>query len=359
MSQPSPRLEIFTKHIEENANSIIGLCHQHGMSIACVTKVVMAHPEIAAVLEAAGADILADSRIPNLKSISEHGTACPVMALRIPAPSAALDVVRYADISLNSSLYTLELLSQAAAALKKQHQIIIMVELGDLREGVLPERAPAFIKAAAKLPRLHILGLGANLMCYGGVIPTVENMHRLVEVREACRKTSGLELPVLSGGNSANLPLLLSGKLPKQINQLRIGEAIMLGGNVLDGSALTGTRQDTFRVVAAVIEVERKPSIPIGTRGPDAFGGFVNFVDRGNRLRAICNIWRQDVRIDGLTHEDAGIIVLGGSSDHLILDVEEAAVKVEVGSEIGFLPNYAALLAASTSPYVQKVVINN
>ena len=91
--------------------------------------------------------------------------------------------------------------------------------------------------------------------------------------------------------------------------------------------------------------------------GQDAFGGTPTFVDRGVRMRAICNLGRQDVVVDGIEPEDPGIIVLGGSSDHLILDVEDARNPVKLGDEITFYPGYGALLALSTSPYVQKVVI--
>ncbi len=253
----------------------------------------------------------------------------------------------------------MELLSEAAEFLKKRHQVIVMVDVGDLREGVWPDRAPAVLKAVAKLPNLEVVGLGSNLACYGGVIPTVENMEMLVEVRDACRKATGLDLPVLSGGNSANLPLLASGKMPREINHFRIGEAIMLGRNVLDRSPWPGTRQDTFRVVAEVVEVERKPSIPIGNRGQDAFGGFVEFVDRGVRRRAICNIGRQDVT-DRRDHprRPRGHRARRQQRPPGV-DVEEAALPVEVGSEIAFYPNYAALLMASTSPYVQKVVMKD
>ena len=167
----------------------------------------------------------------------------------------------------------------------------------------------------------------------------------------------GLELNVLSGGNSANLPLLASGEMPREINQFRIGEAICLGRNVIDRSPWPGTRQDTFRIVAEVVEVERKPSMPIGDRGQDAFGDTPDFEDRGVHLRAICNLGRQDCVVDGIEPLMPGITVLGGSSDHLILDVEDAEENVKVGDELAFWPGYGALLAASTSPYVQKVVI--
>jgi len=172
-------------------------------------------------------------------------------------------------------------------------------------------------------------------------------------------EATGMALDLISGGNSANLPLLASGGMPKEVNHFRIGEAITLGRNVLDRSPWPGTRQDTIRVVAEVIEVERKPSTPIGTRGQDAFGSRAEFVDRGIRKRALCNIGRQDVMVDRITPEDKGIIVLGGSSDHLVLDVEAAEQDVKLGDEIGFFPSYGSLLAATTSPYMQKVVIKN
>ena len=353
----TPRLEIYPDRIKENAQSVIGLCHGHGAQVACVTKVTCAHPAVVHALEAGGADLIADSRITNMMAMANTGFALPLMLLRIPAPSRAADVVRCADVTLNSSLETIGLLSEAAQFLHKRHQVIVMVDVGDLREGIWPDQVIAVVEAASRLPGIDVAGLGCNLACYGGVIPSVENMNRLVEIRDACRKATGLELATISGGNSASLPLLASGMMPKEINQFRLGESIILGRNVLDRSPWPGTRQDTFRMVAEVVEVGRKPSIPIGDRGQDAFGETCEFEDRGVRLRAICNLGRQDVTVNGIEPEDPGIIVLGGSSDHLVLDVEDARTPVKLGMELGFSPNYSALLALSTSPYVQKVVV--
>lgn len=357
MSSRTPRLEIFPDRITENARSVIGLCRSHGAQVACVTKVTAAHPAVAEALAAADPDQLADSRVSNLQRIAEQGIQLPRLLLRLPTPSEALEVVRTADLSLNSGLATLQRLNEAAGFAGVRHGVVVMVDVGDLREGIWPERAASLLQVAARLENLDLLGLGCNLACYGGVIPSVENMQKLIEVREACRKATGLELNLLSGGNSANLPLLASGKMPKEINHFRIGEAIVLGRNVIDRSPWPGTRQDTFVLKAEVVELETKPSVPIGETGQDAFGGTPTFVDRGLRKRAILNIGRQDVVVDGIEPLDPGILVLGGSSDHLILDVEDAAEPVKVGDELGFWPGYGALLALSTSPYVQKVVI--
>ena len=353
----TPRLEINIRKIEENAKNIIKLCHEKGIAVAGVTKVVTAHKAVVRAFIHAGIDYLADSRLENLQDIRSLGSAVPLMLLRIPAIAQVQRVVAIADISLNSSVETIKLLSLAAAAIHRQHKVILMVDLGDLREGLWPDHVIDVLKEVGNLPFIEILGLGSNLMCYGGIIPTREKMQLLVNLREQCRQETGLPLPVLNGGNSANLPLVLNGEMPPEINQLRIGETILLGRSVIDRSPWPGTHQDTFKVVAEVVELERKPSLPIGYQGQDAFGSIPHFVDRGYRWRAICNIGRQDVVIDNLQPEDSGVIILGGSSDHLILDVEDAHPEIRLGQEISFFPGYAALLAANTSKYVHKVII--
>lgn len=352
----TPRLEIYPDRIRANAITIAELCHKHKAQLAAVTKVTDAYPAVAKAMVEAGADMLADSRVANLWTLREHGLPGPFMLLRLPTISEATEVVQAADISLNSGLPTLQALSDAARTQQVQHRVIIMVDVGDLREGIWPDRAVDLVKAGRDLPNIEVAGLGCNLACYGGVIPSIENMLKLIEIRDLCRRETGLPLDILSGGNSSGLPLLASGKMPPEINHFRVGEAIVLGRNVIDRSPFPGTRQDTFVAVGEIIEVERKPSIPIGDRGQNAFGEEATFVDRGVRTRAICNLGRQDVVVDGVTPLDSGIIVLGGSSDHLLLDIEEASKPLKVGDSVGFYPGYGALLALSTSPYVRKQV---
>lgn len=352
----TPRLEIYPRRIEQNARAIATLVHEHGGVLAGVGKVTCAHPAVVRALAAGGADQLADSRIDNLRAVRELDLGLPTLLLRIPERSRVQEVVEVADISLNSDLETMRLLAEAARARGVTHQVIVMVDLGDLREGVWPDHAAEVVTAAAQLEGIEVIGIGANLACYGGVHPSPDNMALLLQVRDECAAASGLELSVVSGANSSGLDLLAAGQMPGAVNHFRMGESIVLGRNVLDRSPWPGTRQDTIVAVAEVVEVESKPSVPLGQRGQNAFGEEGEYVDRGIRQRAILNLGRQDAVLDGLEPVDPGIIVLGGSSDHLILDVSDAKAPLSVGDEVEFYPGYGALLALSTSPYVTSVV---
>jgi predicted amino acid racemase len=128
----------------------------------------------------------------------------------------------------------------------------------------------------------------------------------------------------------------------------------VLGVSTITREPMLGLHTDALVLSAPVIECAVKPSMPRGTVAQDAFGGKPEFEDRGERRRAICALGRQDAPPTGLRPLDPGVVVLGASSDHLILDVEEMSVPPAVGGAIEFLPNYAATLALFTSPYVLK-----
>lgn len=352
-----PRLEIYVDRLTENARAVAGLVGRHGGKLAGVGKVLCAHPGVVEALVAGGAAMYADSRIDNLRAVRERGTDLPTLLLRIPEPSRVAEVVAVADYSLNSSVQTVAALGREAAGQNRRHGVIMMVDVGDLREGVWADTAVDVIAEAAKQPGVELVGVGCNLACYGGVAPSPSNMARLVQVVEAARAATNLPLPIVSGGNSSALDMLLAGTMPAEVNHFRMGESIVLGRNVLTREPAPGTRQDAVRLVAEVVEVESKPSVPLGESGQNAFGEIATYVDRGVRRRAILALGRQDVVVDGLEPEDPGLIVLGGSSDHLIVDVEEAAEPVRVGSELAFWPSYGATLALSTSSYVEKVAL--
>lgn len=350
----SPYVTIDLDKIRHNARTIVDLCRVHGIEVTGVTKGVCGYPEVAKAMLRGGVSSIGDSRLGNIERLKAAGIETDYMLLRIPALSQAAEVVGAARVSLNSELAVLACLSEAAKRRGQPHEVVIMVDLGDLREGVWPDDLVSTVREAAALRGILIVGLGTNLSCFGGVIPTEANMNRLVELASGIEKSCGVELKWVSGCNSSALALIASGRMPKRVNHARIGEAILLGRETVHRRPWPDTFQDAFLLHAEVLELKRKPSIPIGETAEDAFGGTPAFEDRGEVDRALLNVGREDVDIRGLAPLDSRLSILGGSSGYLILDVTGARGDVRVGDEIVLAPNYSALLAAMSSEYVEK-----
>jgi predicted amino acid racemase len=249
----------------------------------------------------------------------------------------------------------LRALSSAAVTANKVHEVIIMVDLGDLREGVLPDDLESVVKEVLSMQNLFLAGIGVNLTCYGGVIPDDYNLGRLVELAKNIETKFNISLKYISGGNSSSLYKLIDKTLPKGITNLRLGEAVVLGRETAYGEKIEKTFEDTFLLETQIIELKEKESVPTGKIGMDAFGNTPSFIDKGKMKRAIVAIGRQDVRVEGLTPVDAGVEIIGASSDHLILDVTGVSGALEVGDVIGFRVDYGALLSLMTSKYVEKI----
>jgi predicted amino acid racemase len=301
-----------------------------------------------------GVTSLGESRIENVQRLRDAGIDAPIMMLRVPPLSGAYQVAICVDLSLNSELAVLARIAETARRAGRRHPVIVMVDLGDLREGVWPDDLLPFVREVLALDGVELVGLGANLTCYAGVIPTEKNMGRLVAQVEAVEDSFGIRLSWISAGNSSALPLVAAGKMPARVNHLRIGEAILLGRETLHHQPWPGTCQDAFLLQGEVIECKSKPSLPVGERAEDAFGGRPGFEDRGRVDRALVNLGREDVDVAGLAPLDPRLAVIGSSSDTLIVDVTGAEGRIRVGSEIAFSLRYGALLAAMDSEYVEK-----
>lgn len=347
-----PKIEINLSKLRHNAEIMLKICRDYGIEPSAVTKVVRADLEIAKVLVEAGYKELADSRIENIKKVKEYfGNEVQTLLLRIPMISQTEEVVKYCDTSLCSEITTAKELDAAAKKLGKNHKVILMVDLGDLREGILPEEIEVVQKEVSAFENIDVIGIGVNLACYGGVMPTVENLSKLIELKEEW-EVRGTPLKIVSGGNSSSIKLLLKNKIPKEINHLRLGESIMLGRESIDREHIPNTYIDTFIIKGEIVELKEKPSIPTGEIGQDTFGNIPEFEDRGLHKRAIIAIGRQDVDLN-IEPVDKRIDILGASSDHLIIDVTKIP-SLKVGDKVEFLPSYGSLLQAMTSPYVKK-----
>ncbi len=352
----TPRIEINLAKIEHNSKKLKRLYGSKGVGVIGVTKVVCGDPSIAGVLVKSGINTLADSRIKNIRKMREAGIQAEFVLSRTPIPSQAESVVKYTDISLNSELLVVKSLSKFAVNNNTKHKIILMVDLGDLREGLMPSDLEDTVKEVLLLEGIELAGIGTNLACFGGIKPDKEKMEYLSLLAGDIEERFGLTLEFVSGGNSANYTWFVSAEDVGMINNLRLGESIYLGCETLYRMPIPGLYTDAFTLIAEVIESKIKPSVPYGEVCQDAFGNIPEFKDHGRIRRAILGIGLQDVPVSGLT-PGLDIDILGASSDHIVISAKQADLKT--GDEVMFNLNYGALLSVMTSPYVMKRYVNN
>ena len=350
-----PRLEIDLAAVTHNTRTLVSQLEPLGIGVTGITKASLGSPGVAAAMLRGGATGLGDSRIENLARLRAGGVPTTTTLIRSPMVSQAALVVRDADVSLNTEAAVIDSLAVAALSLGTTHSVVVMVELGDLREGVPVADVVALCRHVVNAPGVELAGLGTNLACQSGVAPDQLKMDELSQLVEKVESACDLGLTIISGGNSANLDWALSTADPGRINDLRLGESILLGTEPLHRRVLDGLRTDAFSLVAEVIEVKTKPALPWGDTAQAAFGNPPDRRDGELVRQAIVALGRQDTDPDGLT-PPAGITILGMSSDHLVLDVGDHAVSV--GDELAFGLGYAALLRSSTSPFVTKLEVD-
>lgn len=351
----TPMVEIDIGKIRENTEHIVSMCKKHKIEVMGITKGVCASEPVVEAMLTGGVKKLGDARMENIISMRKAGIKAPMYLIRIPMLSEVEDVIKYADGSLNSELEVIKALSDKARVQGKKHKVILMVDVGDLREGVLPIETIEVTSKILELSNIEFEGIGTNVGCYGGILPSFENTKILIDLAREIEKKFDIKIKTISGGTTGSLGFLKKGVLAPGINQFRVGEGILLGTNAIDSSPIPGTHQDTMKVKAEVIEVKTKPSYPIGEIVTDAFGNVPVLEDKGNRRRAIVALGNQDCKPNELICVDNSIEILGASSDHLILDVTECSYDIKVGSIIEFYLSYGGMLNIMTSKYVKKL----
>jgi len=351
----APRLEINLDKIRNNARTLVKRLSIHSISVTGITKATLGSPEIANVLLEAGVSALGDSRAQNVERMRKAGVNAPITLIRSPMFSQIEQVVTHTDISFNTELDIINALSNVAQKMNRTHGIVLMVELGDLREGIMPEDVENIARKVCELPNLDFKGIGTNLACRSGVSPDAKNMGELSALASSIESSLGFKMDIVSGGNSGNLEWALNGADTGRINNLRLGESILLGLNPLNRKPIEGLHIDAFKLYGEVIEAKVKPSQPWGEIAQTAFGTPPEIIkpitNQGDISQVLLAIGEQDTDTGGLT-PPPGIEILSASSDHLILNAGENCPSI--GDEIAFQLNYSALVRAMTSPFVHK-----
>ncbi len=337
--------------------TVVGWCRDAGIDVAGVIKVTTGLASAALDYESAGAKWIASSRLEQLVRAKEAGVKVPLLLIRIPMLSELDDMVKICDYSLQSSLDTLKAVNEAARNNGKTHNVILMADLGDLREGFFEKEELADVAAFVEkeLDCIHLAGIGTNLGCVGSVKPTKEKMDMLADWAEAVEAAIGRPLEIVSGGATSSLMPLFDGVMNPKVNMLRIG-AVSYIGALEDLRTCYGREEvdvlsdECFILETEVIETNTKPTYPIGELGVDASGKVGNYVDRGRRRRAILAVGRADYGdIDDIVPVLEGAEVMMASGDHTILDIEDCREQLHVGDVVRFKVKYSALMRLTTS----------
>ena len=352
-----PQLEVDLGKLKENLTALRGRCQDSFVGIIGVVKGVNAWDAVVRTFDGAGLPYLATSRRDQLRKMRALGVRTPLMLIRVPMRSELDEVVALADASLQSDIDVLRATDAAAARAGKTHGVLLMIDLGDLREGFwsAEELVDAAVEVETKLTHLHLLGVGVNLSCYGSIRPDKRNMQGLSSLALEVEQAIGRPIELVSGGASTSTYMVLDGTMPGRVNNLRLGE-ILLVGRANYGCDPDFTHKDAFTLRAEVVECRDKPSFPVGQLTVDAFGHVGHYEDRGIRRRALVAVGKVDYGDPAdLFPRMAGVEVLGASSDHTILDVEAVKDKIKVGDILEFGVNYGSLVNLTNTPGVTLV----
>ncbi len=344
------------KHNFDHLNELLG---ERGIQWAAVSKLLCGNKMYLEELVQLGMKQLCDSRVSNLKSIKSISEDIETIYIKPPPKHSIADVVRFADISFNTEIDTIELLSQEAQRQSKVHQIIIMIEMGELREGVLRDELLSFYERVFELPNIEVVGLGTNLTCMYGVLPSHDKLIQLCLYEQLIEAKFNREIPLVSGGSSVTLPLIHQNLLPKGINHFRIGESLFLGNDVYNHGVLENMECDVFQLFAEIIELTEKPKVPIGDLGTNLTGEMMEFHDQSQHevsFRAILDLGLLDLDENHVKLKNPNFKVVGVSSDMLVVDLGNNPDGLEVGDVLEFKLDYMGILRLMNSKYVEKRV---
>lgn len=352
-------LEMNVKSLKHNYEYLDKIFRESEIKWSIVTKVLCGNKTFLSELLKLGITEVCDSRISNLKNIKEINNTIETIYIKPPSKKDISNVVKYADISVNTEISTIIALAEAAKKQNKIHKIIIMIEMGELREGVLRDDFIDFYEKVFKLNNIQVVGIGTNFSCLYGVLPSPDKLIQLSLYEQLVEAKFNRQIPYVSGGSSVVFPLILNGILPQGINHFRLGETLYLGTNVYDDTKIEGMEHNIFTLHTEIIELIEKPKVPTGNFGTNLEG--VSFEFDPNEAaetsyRAIIQLGLLDVDDSNIWCNDNNVEFVGASSDMIVMDLKDNPKNYKVGDELTFNIDYMGLLKLMNSRYIEKQV---
>lgn len=349
------------KKLKSNFEYLNKLFKENEIQWSVVSKLLCGNKEYIQELLKLDITQICDSRVSNLKMIKQTNPKVETIYIKPPAKRSIRSIVQYADISMNTEIETIKLLSAEAQKQNKVHKIIIMIELGELREGVMRDDLIDFYHNVFNLNNIEVVGIGTNLSCLYGVLPNHDKLIQLSLYEQLIEAKFNKKIDYVSGGSSVTIPLILQNLLPKGINHFRVGESLFLGTDVYNNTALKEMESDIFVLYAEIIELIEKPQMPDGEMGTNVDGHSTAFDENlaGRKsYRAIIDIGLLDVDEKHILPIDNNISIVGGSSDMFVIDLSENAKNLKAGDLLEFKLDYMGTLRVLNSKYIEKRIKN-
>lgn len=350
-----------TKKLANNFNHLNDFFKSHNIDWSIVTKILCGNEEYLTELLNLGIKQYSDSRISNLKMIKNLDANAQTIYIKPPAKGVIEEVVTYADISMNTDFHTIEMLSKEAVKQNKIHKIIIMIDLGELREGVMREDFIDFYAKVFEMKNIEVVGLGTNLACLYGVKPNNDKLLQLCLYKQLIELKFNVKIPFVSGGSSVTIPLIKQGLLPKDINHFRVGETLFMGTDAYNNVPFKNMDNDIFKLYAEIIELYEKPLIPSGELGSNLEGNVMTFDEKNigkSSVRAIIDIGLLDIDMKHLEATDENVKLAGATSDMVVLDLGENLTNFKVGDQMEFTLDYMGIVRIMNSKYIEKRVVH-
>lgn len=343
--------------LKTNFEYLDNLFKERGIHWSVVTKLLCGNRDYLQEILKFNISQVCDSRVTNLKIVKQINPNVETVYIKPPAKRAIRGVVQYADISMNTEYETIKMLSDEACRQQKVHKVIIMIELGELREGVMRDSLIDFYSSVFKLRNIEVVGVGANLSCMYGVLPNHDKLIQLSLYKQLIEAKFNTTINYVSGGSSVTIPLILQNLLPKGINHFRVGESLFLGTDVYNNTHLMKMEADVFMLYAEIIELIQKPVLPDGELGTNMEGNSTAFDAKlagKTSYRAIIDVGLLDVDEKHITPNDKGCSIVGGSSDMFVVDLSDNTKGYKVGDLLEFKLDYMGILRVLNSKYIEK-----
>lgn len=352
-------LKLYREKLNHNFNFLHELFTKNNLDWGAVTKLFCGNELYLKEVIDLGFREIHDSRISNLQKVKAIDPTVKTCYIKPPAKRSIKDVVSYADMSMNTEYYTLKLLSEEAGRQNKVHKAIIMVETGDLREGVMGDHLIDFYAKVFELPNIEIVGIGTNLNCLHGVMPSQDKLIQLSLYKQIIELKFNRKIPLVSGGTSVTIPLIMNKQIPAGVNHFRIGETLYFGANLFDDTTIDGMHDDCLELFTEIIEITEKPKVPMGEMAANP-QGHTTEIDESlygqTSFRAILDIGVLDIDPKYLILDDYDFKVVGSSSDMIVIDLGDNTANRKVGDLINFKLKYMGALGILNSNYIEKTV---